>query len=390
MSHNNKRCQMSLVSVLVFLFAIASPFVIYAGSVKLGTVVGFTGFMAMDGPDCVKGIEFKLEEMDWQVEGKKIELIKEDGASVVNTYVDKAMKLVNSDKVDAVLGPLFSPGAFAIANYLKKSGTPNINFMMNDKKILGLGGNNVLLHWGTLEGTGYYMGIYAYENLGYRSATAIWPDNQSGEGLSQGFIKGFELKGGKIVQIQRVPANTMDYSPYLTRMKKADFTLFWQFGPFVAPFMKQFQDMGRKMPVIMPLNTPAGAHVLKEAGDAALGYIGIGPYTPSIKTSINQKFVKAFHKKHGVYPRAEHVGGYIAAAVVLEGIKTTGGDTTPRTLINAIKSNRVNTPAGVISYTDKGLGVGDLYIQKVVKKGDQYVWDMIDKYSQVVFDVPKK
>ena len=94
-----------------------------------------TGFMAVDALECVKGAELKLEEMGYQIDGRKVEWIKEDYASDPVKSVDKARKLIEHDKVDVILGPLNDASGFAVADHAAKSGTPNITFHSHVREV---------------------------------------------------------------------------------------------------------------------------------------------------------------------------------------------------------------------------------------------------------------
>lgn len=357
--------------------------------IKVGVDVGLTGFMAPDAADCVRGVQLRLDEANYEVAGRKIELMVEDGASDVTVYVDKARKLVQQDEVDVILGPLFSPGGFAVADYLKTSKTPNITFMEHSHGVLEFGGKNVFLWPGTLLGKGYPLGKYAYDTMGYRTATAIYADMVNGEEFAGGVIKSFEEKGGKVVLKQTVPPDAMDFAAYLPNMKNADFVIAWFQYPGRAPFIKQAQSFGLNKPILIPNFATFTEQILSEIGDACVGMLGSAHYTPLIDTDVNKKFVDAFVKKYGMQPRGESVGGYIAALLFLEAVKATGGDTSHDAINKALLNIKADTPAGTFSFTPEGLGIGDIYIAKVVKIGDRYAWQPIYKYSQIVLDVPK-
>jgi len=227
-----------------------------AGPVKIGNDMAMTGFMSPDALEVCDGIDLKLDEVGYEVAGRPIQLIREDHGCEPSKAVDKARKLVEHDKVDVVLGPLFSPCWYAVADYLTESRTPNIGFMMNPADILQFGGGNVFLTGGTLLAEGYYLGAYAYDELGYRTATSFQPDVLHAEQWMDGFTQAFEERGGTIIQRQRVPPEAMDFAAYLTAMKEADCCVFWQHGPQAGPFLTQYSDYGLKMPLFIPCTTP--------------------------------------------------------------------------------------------------------------------------------------
>ena len=63
-----------------------------------------------------------------------------------------------------------------------------------------------------------------------------------------------------------------------------------------------------------------------------------------------------------MYPGSETVGGYNATTMFLEAVKATKGDTSHETINNPLRKLKVDSPAGVIFYTKKGLGRGNIYL----------------------------
>jgi len=330
----------------------------------------------------VEAIELKLDEVGWEVAGRKIELIKEDHGSDPVKAVDKARKLVEHDKVDVILGPMLSSAGLAVANYLMESRTPNLAVHCHPSEILKYSVGNYFLWPGTQEGLGYPLGLYAYDKLGYRTATLMYIDYVTGQTLTQGFADAFESRGGTIVQKQAFPFGTMDFAAYLTAMKEADCCVFWAMEEYNPPFHTQYRDYGLKAPIVMPLCGPSHEITLAEIGDISLGMVGSDFYSALIDTDINKRFVDAFYGKYGYYPRGETVGGYTGTTLFLEAVKATGGDTRHALINDALRLFEVDTVAGPVSFTPEGLPAGNLYILEVIKIGDRYAWEVVQTYAK--------
>ncbi len=356
--------------------------------VKIGALLDFTGFNSVNLEGMKAGLELKLEEVGSQVAGRKIELIMEDAGSDPTTSVDKSRKMVESDKVDVVLGPLLSMEA--VADYLTESRTPNVLYMHNPRHILELGGGNIFMQFGTLEGLGYSMGLYMWDKLGYKTATVIHDDFVAGEDFAGGTIKGFESKGGTIVQRQRTPPGAVDYSANISGMKKADCVVFWFTPMSTQRFLSQYFASGLKMPIVVPNCNVVLVPTMQEIGDNVLGIVGDSMWTWMIDTDMNKKYVEAFQKKTGKLPETEGTSAYIAMTIFLEAVKAANGDTSHDAIINALHKIKVDTPAGAFSYTADGLGIGNLYIQKLIKTNGQYGWQPIQTYEQIELDVLSK
>ena len=167
--------------------------------------------------------------------------------------VDKARQLVESQKIDAHLGPIFAPAAAAVTDYLSKSGgIPEIGILGWATDNLKTANNLSFVPQGLLSCGGYYFGKYVGEELGYKTVSALYLEDTAGREIQAGFQKGFEETGGKIAYCEYIPIDTLDFSPYLGAIPKADATLYWVFGPGAVPFIKQYHDYGMGAPLITP------------------------------------------------------------------------------------------------------------------------------------------
>ncbi len=356
--------------------------------IKIGALVDLTGANAINGPVQKAAIEYKLNQVGNQVAGRKIQMIIEDDATDPVTGVDKARKLVQSDKVDVIIGPVQSAIAAAVANFLKTTGTPDLLFMPQPPGLLKLGGGNIFLPFGANAANGYYLGVYAYDKLNYKSAVTIYEDFVSGQDFMASTTGAFKKKGGTILQETPVKSGTVDFSPYVTTMKQADVVFYW-FTPVLAQrFVTQYYASGLKMPLLLPAASVLLPQLLGQIGDKSIGMVGSQVYTSLIDTPANKAYVDDFTKKYQMVPIATSVVADVALSMYFEAVKTTNGDTSSAKIIDALHKVKVDTPAGTFSFTPDGLGIGDMYILKVVKVTDRYDWGVLDKYSQIPLDAP--
>lgn len=363
--------------------------------IKIGYLGTFTGHSASSNPWMLNGAQLAINEYGSKLAGRQIELISEDSASSPTVSVDKARKLVEQDQVDALMGPLPANCAMPVAAYLAKTQIPHIAVEELPINTAGLGKWS-FTHAGTQRGIGYYAGLYAYDTLGYRRATVIHDDIVFAEDFLQGAMDGFVSRGGKIVQRQRAAMNTMDYGPYITKMQNADVVFYWFVGQNTFKFINQYPQYSLKMPLleagVRALQTPQ----LQQLGDKALGMCMVAPYDISLNFPEVQNWVNRWNqlfssKSETDGKDADNYAGqcaYISVHALLEAIKTTNGDTTPAVFNKALKNLQCNTPWGKLGFNDQGIGIGSMYILKVVKSGDRYVVNNAYTYPQAIRDEP--
>ena len=205
--------------------------------------------------------------------------------------------------------------------------------------------------------------------------------------MEAGFEKGFTEGGGKVISLNFIPNDTVDFSSYLTTLKPADATLFWIFGNGAVPFVKQYRDYGIKAPLIVPMANNFTDEQLKELGDLGLGMVACDLYAWTIDTPANKAFVDAYQKLYpGEHPNAEVYGAWVATTMCIEAVKATNGDLTPATLIKAMSTMSFDTPGGketLSPYKGAYVGTRDFYMLKVEDVNGIKTWVPIYTYQNV-------
>lgn len=390
-----RKCLVAVLSVsfltLTFIssFWIPSPAFSAQSSkpIKIGALLPLTGALLHQGPKIKEGIEMALEDAGWQAGGRKIELIVEDSATNPTSALDKARKLVERDKVIAIIGPNHSGVANAIQPYVNKNKIVNLKARQFPKPLAAK--YPYLIAWeGTQQQTCAPMGWYAVEELGYKTAATMGPDYIAGRAFLGGFMEGFKEKGGKIIQEQWFPVGNVDFAPYLGAVKEADVLSAWVAGPGALRLISQYREYGvfKKMPLIGAFaSSLIDEDILPQLGDKALGIMGPSSYASTLKTPFNEKVVERWKRKHGSRPGdTVGIGGYMNAFILLEAIRATGGDAEPGKLRNAILNlNLKSSIIGPLRFTPEGLGIHNMYIVKVVKIEGEYAWEVAHTYRDV-------
>lgn len=355
--------------------------------IKIGVLLDYSGVGAGNIPFNEQGVRVKLDEIGWEIAGRKVELICVDNASDPVKGAEMAQRLVEVDKVDVVVGPIWSHVALAAAPIFAESKTPVVFVSCQPMAVVETGGGYAFLPKGTMEWSSYYAGVYAYEEMGYRTATVLHDDYSSGEALTIGFIRAFEERGGTIVQIQKPPLLTFDFAPYLVTMTEADVSAIWIIPDELGPFYTQYDEFGLEMPIIYTYIE--GHHeIWTQVGDECIGTIGQITYSSSIDTDVNKRFVEVYDELGSPPCDLYWQAGYMVASIIVEALEATEGDTTPEILVEALGAVSVDVPEGRISFTPEGIGIGDALIVKVVKIGDRYETEVLKTYEQVVRRAP--
>ena len=354
----------------------------------IGADLGFTGFMAMDAEMTNKGIETAISMLNGQWEGRPIVYEKADNASDPVQAVDKARQLVESKGIQFMAGPVFSPSAAAVTDYLAKAGgIPQSSIIGQPSDNLKTANGLAFFPNGLYGSQGYYFGKYCAEELGYKTAVGLNLEDTAARQLQAGFNKGFAEGGGKVLETKYMPIDTMDFSSYLTTLPKADCTYFWVFGNGAAPFVKQYRDYGLTAPLVTPMAGNFNEQQLADLGQYGLDMVGCDFYTQLLDNPLNAEFKAAYSEMWGgENPTTNAFGAWQAVNLFLEGVKANGGSTEPASLIKAMSTLTLDTPAGSVTmqpYKEGYIPTRNWYIFKTQDVDGQPRWTPLYTYEQV-------
>jgi branched-chain amino acid transport system substrate-binding protein len=288
-----------------------------------------------------------------------------------------------------MIGPIFSPSAKAVTDYLgKSSGIPDMSIVGQPTENLETASGLAFIHTGFFDAHGYYFGKYLAEQ-GYKTANVINYDDTPAYALTAGFKKAFvDEGGGTILSENYVPLDVIDFSSYLSAMKKADVTVFWIFGNGAVPFVKQYNDYGLTAPLAAPMSNNFIDAQLAELGDISKGMIACDYYAYTVENEQNKAFGAAFKELYpDANPTPQAYGAWQGVMLYIEGLKETGGDTTPAKVIEAMSNLTVDSPAGsvtIVPHENAFIAKRDFYILEVQDVGGVLTWVPVKTYPQVL------
>jgi ABC-type branched-subunit amino acid transport system substrate-binding protein len=191
-----------------------------AQEIKVGTLMAFTGPLKEFGPNIKNGAVLAAKELSKA--GLKVKLIQEDTETNSVAGINAAKKLVNVNKVVAIIGALASGVTVPVAESVTipngvlmispASTSPLITYLPADK------GKDLLFRTCPSDAL---QGVAAGELAAkyYKTASVIYVNNPYGQGLAQEFKKSFEKQGGKVLAM--VPHDEKTAETYTAELKKA-------------------------------------------------------------------------------------------------------------------------------------------------------------------------
>jgi branched-chain amino acid transport system substrate-binding protein len=303
------------------------------------------------GESITQAMELVFARENWTVAGRKIEMIKEDDEMKPPVGVRKTEKLIDSDKVDILTGPVHSGILMGMRDKVHSSktilivsnaGADAISRERCSRWIFRTSFSN----WQPCQP----MGGWVAKNISKEVFLAA-PNYQAGKDMMNAFKETFTPAGGKVVDEDYPKLGETDYAPYLTKIRQSKAKAVFAFfsGTDAVNFVKQYDQFGLKQQVKL---TGAGfltePDVLPAQGQSALGVVTGHFYTPLLDNPTNQKFVKDFREKFGgKMPDGFACQGYDTAEVIVRALKAVGGNTQDKDrLVEAITKVEFDSPRG--------------------------------------------
>jgi urea transport system substrate-binding protein len=269
-------------------------------AVKLGLLHSLSGTIAIAEASLVDAEKMAIEEINAAggVMGRQIQAVVEDAASENPVFAEKAQKLLERDKVAAIVGCYTSASRKAVLPALSRA--------------------NGLLFYPT-----YYEGQEQDKHVIYPSQEATqsvvaaveWMAREKGKTI---FLVGSDYiyprtcnkiakptvarMGGKVVGEEYAPLGHTEFSSIINKIKaaKPDWIYSTVVGGSNVAFYKQLRAAGLDGNKQMLLSTVVSENEIEGIGkDNAVGYYACMGYFQSLKNPANERFVKAFKAKYG-------------------------------------------------------------------------------------------
>ena len=351
-----------------------------AGPIKIGVYLPLTGQNAFGGQLELEGVRLAHKEMP-KVLDRPVELVVVDNKSDKVESANAVKRLIERDKVVALIGTYGSSLAMAGAEVAEKAAVPGV----------GTSCTNPLV----TQGKKYYFracfidpyqgaaaATYAYETLGLRKAAVLMDmTSDYAVGLSSFFTRDFKKLGGEIVSTLKYSTGDQDFTAQLTELiaKKPDVVFMPAYFAEGAIIMKQARELGAKFR-LMGADAMDNPDTLKLGGKAAEGFLHTTfPYDPAMPnmSPAAKRFTEAWK---AAYPDKEtNVNGalgYNTYFLILDAIKR-ANSSDPKAIAKALAETKdlptalglltinathdAEMPVGIIEYKDgKRVYVGEV------------------------------
>jgi len=324
--------------------------------IKIGIATSLTGALESYGKQTINGFELGLDyatQGKKEVAGRPLQVVIEDTTTKPDVAKQKALKLLEEDKVDILVGSASSADALAILPLAQEYKRVMVVEPAVADSITGAQWNKYIFRTGR-NSSQDALAVAAAIAASKAGATVavLAQDYAFGRDGAAAFVKAGEQKGLKTVLQEFAPMNATDFTAHIQRIinAKPDYLYVIWAGSANTPW-KQMMDM--KLPA-------RGIKIMTGAPDLAAlkamwgmeGQEGYCVYYYGLpKNKINDWLVEEHKKRfNGQPPDLFTPGGFAAAAAIVQALTKTAGDTDAEKLIAAMEGMSFETPKGTMTF----------------------------------------
>ena len=339
--------------------------------VKIGFTGPLSGPVAAVGQDQYDGFMLGIESLGKKLGGETVMVLREDDQLKPELGNQIARKLIDRDKVDAIVGLGFSNVLMASLPRIVESGTVAIATNAGPSPIAGSGclPNVFSMSWQN-DGAAEAMGKYAQDS-GYKRVYLMAPNYQAGKDYIAGFKRFYK---GQVLDEVYTQVNQPDYSAEIAQLQAAgpDAVFVFYPGGMGVNFVKQFSQAGlMKKTALLSAFTVDGT-TISSLRDAAVGSISGAMWDVALKTPGNAEFIASFSKKYGRVPSHYAAVGFDTAKLLDIALRKVKGNTSDKAAFAAaVKSAgaELKSLRGPFRFNSNHMPVQNYYAFQTVKDG---------------------
>lgn len=300
---------------------VSSPAVILAQTpdvIRFGHLTPRTGFLGPLGEYAVMAADLAVDEINAAggVMGRKLEILKEDSVNP-QTASTKAERMVERDKVVAIIGEISSASCLTIAQVAQRTKTLYINTGGNSDALRGSNCNKYMFHVES-QNSMYVKtcgrSLMQQGLVNGKKWFSLTADYAFGHDLLKVAKRFMEQNGGQFAADKLVPTDLTDFSALLLEIRSArpDLVISNLAGNQITNFLKQYAEFGLTHPVA---GFGFDTALAWAAGKDNFGGIWPVVWHHLIDTPNSKRFVADFTRRYRKPPENQAWGDYLAVKI---------------------------------------------------------------------------
>ncbi len=310
--------------------------------VKIGIIEDLSGPTSAWGEGLQNGAIFAIEKLNKEggLLGKQIKYVSYDFKGNVPESLTAYTRLVDQDKVVAVVGTPNSAMHIAVAPLADEKKVPIVGDPMDERATTPEPGKvNKFTFLGEPSASDQAKAIASYtlNEMGLKKVAILFDQgNPYSVSLATPFAEYFSAKGGQVVANEPFQSGTNDFRPQLTKIKQAnpDVIHITSYLKENSLMVAQARELGITVPIVG--NNSCFVPFAETAGKAAEGVVF--PNNIALDDPRYQDYIKSYKARFGKDPVVHAWMGYDNMMIIANAIKK-AGKLDPVAIRDAIESD---------------------------------------------------
>lgn len=306
-------------------FAFAPTALAQTEPVRVGMVLPLSGINSLSGTEVVNGITLALEEFN-AAGGRRIEIIRGDDAGVPTTGVSAAQKLIERDKVVALIGSQTSAVTLAIGDVARQAKIPVLSggavaAALTDRNVAG--DPWVFRAIPGSDKQGPESAYDAVNRLKLKKLGILHENTTYGRSLAESFSAFAKQAGAEIVRVDHYEQGEQDFYTVLARMRSSNPDGVYLAGLIAegAAILRQAHEMQFKVRFVGSGGMVTDSVIELAGAQAAEGFAVSVMFEPNTTNPIGKSFGERYQKRFNIPANTLSGLGYDAGRIVFDAIK---------------------------------------------------------------------
>jgi branched-chain amino acid transport system substrate-binding protein len=359
------------ISCLVVAAFLALAGTAFADSIKIGVAGAHTGDLASYGLPTVNAAKIVAKQVNDKggIQGKQIELLVQDEECKPEKATNVATKLV-SDGAKIVIGHICSGATKAALPIYTEAKVLVISPSATNPDLTQSGQYPTFFRTIASDDAQAKLGVeFATNKLGAKKIAVLHDKGDYGKGYAE-FAKKFIEAGGKaqVVLFEGITPGAVDYSAVVQKIRQsgADAVMFGGYHPEASKLVAQLKKKKIGVHFISDDGVKDDTFI-KVAGKDAEGVYASGPKDVS-DLALYKEAVAAHKAMFGTDPGAFFDSAYAAMLAAVHAVEK-AGSTDFDALAKVLRSEKVDTPVGTITFDARGDAEGVGFSMYQVQNG---------------------
>lgn len=373
------RQQLTLAATAV-LFALTAHAAMAQEKLKIGVIVTTSGPPAALGAQVRDGFALAVKDLGGRMGSREVEIVNVDDELKPDGAVIKVKGLLEREKVDFVVGPIFSNILLAIHKPVTENKTFLISPNAGPSSYAGKDCSPFFFVTSYQNDQNFRVLGKVAQDRGYKRMYLMVPNYQAGRDAVAGFKLDYK---GEIIEESYLPLNSIDFQPELTKINalKPDAVFTFMPGGLGVNLVKQYRQAGLadRIPVLSAFTVDETT--LPAQQDAAVGMFGGANWAPNLDNPQSKKFVAAYEAAYNNVPGTYAMQAYDAAMLIDSAVKAVKGDLSNKEAVSAaLKKADFTSLRGSFKFNTNGYPIQNFYLTKVAKRPDgKFQTEIVEK-----------